>query len=134
ISFVRELLQVGNPIKGVLVPIPIHWHRENVRGFNQSEEIGGQVAKQMGWEFNPEILVKIKPTFSQVELSVEQRKQNLKGVFALVSKFHNKVGYSLPDSIILFDDVFTTGSTLNEAAKVLKRAGVGKVWGLTIAR
>ncbi len=128
ISFVRELLQVGNPIKGVLVPIPIHWHRENVRGFNQSEEIGNQVARQMGWEFNPDLLVKAKPTPSQVELSVEKRKQNLKGVFALDSRFQ------IPDSAILFDDVFTTGSTLNEAAKVLKRAGVGKVWGLTIAR
>ncbi|SRR5258706_1142544 len=116
------------PNTGVLVPIPIHWHRENVRGFNQSVEIGKRVAAEMGWGFTSNLLIKDKPTTSQVELSVEQRKQNLKGVFSL------NTGTSLPNSIILLDDVFTTGSTLHEAAKVLKKAGVEKVWGLTIAR
>lgn len=116
------------PNTGVLVPVPMHWHRENVRGFNQSVEIGKLVAAEMGWGFTPDLLIKDKPTTSQVELSVEDRKQNLKGVFSL------NTGTSLPNSVILFDDVFTTGSTLKEATKVLKRAGVNKVWGLTIAR
>ena len=128
-SFIQELMIRGPLIKEpTLVPIPIHWYRENVRGFNQSEEIGKSVALGMGWEFNPELLAKIRPTTSQVELTVEQRKQNLKGVFALNLKF------KLPESVILFDDVFTTGSTLKEAAKIIKHAGVQKVWGLTIAR
>ncbi len=113
-----------------LVPIPLHWHRENVRGFNQSEEIGKQVAKEMGWGFNPDLLVKKKQTVSQVELSVDDRKKNLAGVFSLSSSY---IQYTVPN-ILLFDDVFTTDSTLKEAAKVLKRAGVKKVWGLTIAR
>jgi ComF family protein len=116
------------PNSNILVPIPIHWHRENVRGFNQSEEIGKIVAGEMNWEFNPDLLIKTRQTISQVELTVEKRKQNLQGVFTVDSKFQ------IPDSIIIFDDVFTTGSTLREAAKVLKRAGVQKVWGLTIAR
>ena len=119
------------PDSSTLVPIPIHWHRENVRGFNQSEEIGKEVARQMGWEFNPKLLVKIKPTSSQAELSVEERKQNLKDVFAVPPRDSSFV---IPDSVVLFDDVFTTGSTLKESAKVLKKAGVEKVWGLTIAR
>lgn len=130
-SFVKELMTGSHPVKDpVLVPIPIHWYRENVRGFNQSEEIGKVVANRMEWGFNPDLLVKKKPTKSQVELTVEGRKQNLQGVFSLspsilISQYPN---------IVLFDDVFTTGSTLKEAAKVLKRAGVQKVWGLTIAR
>ena len=129
-SFVRELLTINPLIKGVLVPIPIHWHRENVRGFNQSEEIGKVVAREMKWEFNSDLLMKTRQTVSQVELTVEKRKQNLQGVFSispniLVSQYPH---------ILLFDDVFTTGSTLKEAAKVLKKAGVEKVWGLTIAR
>ena len=127
-SFSLELVAGWPLAKGVLVPIPIHWHRENVRGFNQSEEIGRSVAKEMDWEFNPELLIKTRQTASQAELPVEKRKQNLKGAFALNSKFR------LPDSVLLFDDVFTTGSTIREAAKILKRAGVKKVWGLTIAR
>lgn len=121
---------------GVLVPIPVYWHRENVRGFNQSEEVGKKVAEEMGWKFVPDLLIKNKQTASQVELSVEDRKKNLHGVFSvnLDSKYNPLGGAEIPDSIILFDDVFTTGSTLHEAAKVLKHAGVEKVWGMTIAR
>jgi competence protein ComFC len=116
----------------VLVPIPIHWHRENVRGFNQSEEIGKIVARVMNWEFNPDLLIKTRQTISQVELKGDDRRQNLHGVFAL-NPIHKSLSANLK-SIIIFDDVFTTGSTLREAAKDLKRAGVEKVWGLTIAR
>jgi ComF family protein len=127
--FVRELLIRRSPVNApVLVPIPLFWHRENVRGFNQSEEIGKIVAEKMSWKFIPDLLIKKKSTVSQAQLSVEERKENLKNVFALDQKF------DIPDSIILFDDVFTTGSTLKEAAKMLKKAGVEKVWGLTIAR
>ena len=113
-----------------LIPIPLHWHRENVRGFNQSEEIGKLVAKEMGWGFVPDLLIKKKSTTSQVQLSVEKRKENLQGVFAVNPNYV----LSTVHSVLLFDDVFTTGSTLKEAAKVLKHAGVEKVWGLTIAR
>ncbi|KKS96240.1 MAG: hypothetical protein UV71_C0001G0114 [Microgenomates group bacterium GW2011_GWC1_43_13] len=127
-AFIRELEEVTPLVKGILVPIPIHWHRENVRGFNQSEEIGEEVARQMDWKFVSDFLVKVRSTSSQVELPVEKRKQNLKGVFVMNFKL------PIPGSVILFDDVFTTGSTLREAAKVLKRAGVEKVWGLTIAK
>jgi competence protein ComFC len=119
------------PFNSSLLPIPLHWHRENMRGFNQSEEIGKLVASKMGWEFNPDLLVKKKSTMSQAQLSVDARKQNLLGVFSLNP---NYMLNALPSTLILFDDVFTTGSTLKECAKVLKRAGVEKVWGMTIAR
>lgn len=129
--YVGQLLKVGSLVKkGVLVPIPIYWHRENVRGFNQSEEIGKLVAREMGWGFVPDLLVKNKSTASQVELSVKERKENLQGVFSLSPN----ISISECPSIVLFDDVFTTGSTLKEAAKVLRHAGVEKVWGMTIAR
>jgi ComF family protein len=114
----------------VLVPIPLYWHRENVRGFNQSIEVGRVVAAQMGWKFIPDLLMRKKSATPQVELSGDSRRQNLKGVFALN---WSCLPHTIPN-ILLFDDVVTTGSTLHEAAKVLKRAGVEKVWGLTIAR
>ena len=116
---------------GVLVPVPIHWYRQNVRGFNQSVEVGRFVAKAMNWKFALDLLVKKQPTISQVELRGDRRRQNLKGVFALSP--HDSL-FIIPNSVVLFDDIFTTGSTLREAAKVLKKAGVQKVWGLTIAR
>lgn len=115
----------------VLVPIPTHPLRENWRGFNQSAEVGKLVARQMGWKFIPDLLLKRRITTPQTELKSDARKENIKGVFSLGSD------YSLIPKdycLVLFDDVWTTGSTLKEACKVLKRAGAKSVWGLTIAR
>ena len=119
------------PDSVVLVPIPLHWHRQNVRGFNQSIEIGKSISEAMNWKFVPDLLIKNQPTTSQVELKGDDRRHNLQGVFSLNP--HSSL-FTDHGSLIVFDDVFTTGSTLREAAKVLKRAGVEKVWGLTIAR
>jgi ComF family protein len=95
LSFVQQLLTGGTFVPGVLVSIPIHWYRENIRGFNQSEEIGRTVARGMHWEFNPDLLIKVRATNSQVELTVEQRKQNLKGPFQSIPglKFRNRLFY-----------------------------------------
>lgn len=112
-----------------LVPIPIYWHKQNTRGFNQSIELGGNIAENLRLKFIPNLLVKRKSTISQVELSGEERRQNLRNVFILNPSYQ-----LLATDYLLFDDVFTTGSTLFEATKVLKRRGVKRVWGLTIAR
>lgn len=114
-----------------LTPIPLHWYRKNFRGFNQTELLGEKLAKKMVWKFIPDLLIRNKLTTPQVELKGEDRRKNLCGVFALNPDYSS---FSVRSSIVLFDDVFTTGSTLAEAAKVLKKAGVKKVWGLTIAR
>lgn len=115
-----------------LVPIPLHWHRKNFRGFNQSEEIGRLVAEKMDWEFIPDLLIRRKHTKAQVELKGGERRKNLQGVFALNPKYQPLTISHNP--YIIFDDVFTTGSTIKEAAKVLKNEGFKKIWGLTIAR
>lgn len=132
--YVPELdkLAIKNTLKSdfCLIPIPIYWHRQNVRGFNQSEEIGKIIVNKMEWRFETTLLVRIKSVKPQAGLPVEERRKNLCGVFSVSSN----ILISQYPSIILFDDVFTTGSTLHEAAKVLKRAGVEKVWGMTIAR
>ncbi|HUC94583.1 MAG TPA: ComF family protein [Candidatus Saccharimonadales bacterium] len=130
-NYIKELLTRSDLVRGgVLVPIPIHWYRENVRGFNQSVEIGEEVATKLNRKFIPDLLIKKKSTTPQATLSVAERKQNLEGVFTVNPHYDlNSMHF-----VLLFDDVFTTGSTLKEAAKVLKRSGVKKVWGLTIAR
>ena len=113
----------------IIVPIPMYWVKENYRGFNQSELIARLVAKNLGWNFSPDLLVRTKLRRSQTELKGRQRQENIRGVFAI------KPSYKLlSTSYLLFDDVYTTGSTLKEAAKVLKRNGAKNVWGLTIAR
>jgi len=127
---VKKLYAIRFSLSAVLVPIPLHWHRKNFRGFNQSEEIGKKVAEEMGWKFIPNLLVRKKSTAPQVQLTVLARRKNLRGVFVLSPNYSlSAVRYPL----VLFDDVFTTGSTLYEAMKVLKGAGCKKVWGLTIA-
>ena len=131
-KFIGRLLTGCDPVKAdVLIPIPLYWYRENTRGFNQSVEIGREVAAQMGWKFISDLLIKTKSTVSQVELKGNARRQNLKDAFVLNPQ---RSPFTVHQSLILFDDVFTTGSTLREAVKILKRAGVEKVWGLTIAR
>lgn len=112
-----------------LIPIPIYWLKENVRGFNQSVVVSGNIAEKMRLNIYPDLLIKCIQTPPQAGLSGEERRKNLKNSFVLNTKYEH-----LSSNYFLFDDVFTTGSTMFEAAKVLKRAGVQKVWGLTIAR
>ncbi|MGB6839061.1 MAG: hypothetical protein WBD86_01440 [Microgenomates group bacterium] len=116
------------PKNALLVPIPLYWQRKNWRGFNQAEEIGKIMSKKLGWDFNKNLLIRKTSTKPQVELRGKERKQNIRGVFKL-NKPLDKI-----KPIILFDDVWTTGSTIKEAAKVLKRNRAKTVWALTITR
>ncbi len=114
-----------------LCPIPIHWYRQNTRGFNQSVEVGKVISSAMGWNFIPDLLIKKRATAPQAELDRETRMKNLRDVF-MFNPVHRSLFPNLK-SVMIFDDVFTTGSTILEATKALKMAGVEKVWGLTIA-
>lgn len=117
--------------KLVLVPIPLHWTRKNWRGFNHVEEVGKIFAKLMGWQM-ANLLVRSKMAKQQVGLKGKERKSNVEGVFEVsnnltIQQFNNI-------DVILFDDVWTTGATMKEAARVLKEAGFKHVWCLTLAR
>jgi ComF family protein len=114
-----------------LVPIPLFWYRKNWRGFNQTEELGRKIAAILGWKFEPNTLIRTKSNPPQAGLMRADRLQNVAGVFSVLSGLTK----TLPNSnIILFDDVWTTGTTLKEAAKTLKQNGAKRVWGLTLAR
>lgn len=126
---VERLLTTNLWPSAILVPVPLYWYRQNFRGFNQSEEIGKTIAQKMGWKFIPDLLIRKKLTTPQVQLKDAARRTNLKNVFSLNPKYQ-----ILDTHYVVFDDVITTGSTLLESAKVLKKAGVSKIWGLTIAR
>jgi len=112
------------------VPIPLHIHRSNWRGFNQSEIIGKKIAEKLNWEFVPDLLIRNKNTTPQVGLKSFDRHQNMSGVFSVSSRY---IQYSKPN-ILIFDDVYTTGSTMKEAKKVLKNSGFKRIYSLTIAR
>jgi len=115
----------------VLVPIPLHPRRLRWRGFNQAGLLGDLIATNLGIKFAPDLLLRVKNTKPQVELDKNQRRLNICRAFALNRDCKLKIENW---NFILFDDVWTTGATLKEAGKVLKRNGAKKVWGLTIAR
>ena len=116
----------------VLVPIPLHSKRQRWRGFNQSEELGKRIAKQLSVDYK-ELLVRVVNTPPQVSLRKAERLRNTRGIFA-VNEEDTKILRYKDTKIILFDDVWTTGSTLNEAARVLKKVGFRKVIALAIAK
>ena len=84
----------------------------------------------MNWKFIPDLLIRNKNTAPQVGLKGSIRRSNLSGVFSVRSPYIQYTKYN----ILVFDDVYTTGSTINEVGKVLKEAGFKKVYSLTIAR
>jgi competence protein ComFC len=129
-SILKSELRLKN---AVLVPIPLHRERQNWRGFNQAEEIGKYICKSMNWSLGSEILIRPKSTKQQVGLRKSDRERNMRGKFA-VNANASREALAKWDFVIVFDDVATTGATLKEAKKVLKKAGAKEVIGLTIAR
>ncbi len=123
----QGLLAREYPQIHVLVPIPIHPTRRRERGFSQTELIARKLSSLTGIDCDCENLVRIKHTKSQASLTKEERRSNLKDAFKLIdpSKFRDQ-------NVLLIDDVMTTGITMNEAAKMLKRYGA-KVYTITFA-
>lgn len=114
----------------VVVSVPLHTRREKWRGFNQAELLAEKIAGEWGHAYVPRALVRSRYTRSQMRLSRKQRLENLVGAFGKGSSFPMLVG----KSVLLVDDVWTTGATMRECAKVLKRGGVKEVWGVVVAR
>lgn len=108
-----------------LVPVPLTKKRFLERGFNQAEVLAKAISQETKQKISL-CLVKIKETKDQVGLNYEERLKNLEGAFALKEK--------PPQKVILVDDIKTTGSTLKECAKVLKRGGTKEIIALTILR
>ncbi len=108
----------------VLVPVPLHRRKLGKRGYNQSEWIAHAFCKAVGSNVKViNALKRKKNTPSQTELDRSQRKANVKNAFALRRKDH----LSKEDNIMLIDDVFTTGATLNACTQVLKDDGFQKI-------
>ena len=114
----------------LLVPVPLHASRERERTYNQSAEIARTVARLAGIEWAP-ALRRTRKTESQAGLNRAARLKNLRGAFAVRSRCARLLQSR---SILLVDDVLTTGATAHECAQVLKKAGASRVAVLTAAR
>ena len=114
----------------IIIPVPIHKKRNRERGYNQSELIARKIAENFeNTECIKNCLVKSRNNAKQSSLTKKQRMQNVKGVYKIQNKqkIKNK-------RVILFDDIYTTGSTVNECAEVLNENGAKEVLVFTIAK
>lgn len=118
-----------------VVPVPLYAKKKAQRGFNQAEIIAGAALKLLSrlkakrFELVPHTLVRLRNTGSQIGLSRHQRRENLRGAFAVSDPTQIDGRY-----ILLIDDVYTTGATAAECTRVLLRAGARRVWVATVAR
>jgi ComF family protein len=128
---IDELRPTCGDSKPLLVPVPLHKGRLRTRGFNQAEAIARAAARQFPGtlEIASGVLVRHRETISQVGLSREERIENMHDAFRVTALERVK-----GRNVIVVDDVMTTGTTLSECARVLKRAGAERVWAATVAR
>lgn len=117
--------------KPILVPIPLSMKRLRQRGYNQAELYAKGLVQKFDLEIE-HLLVRSKETRPQFGLSKEDRAENMKDAFEINAKI--KAQQTKGRSVFLIDDILTTGSTLYEAAKVLKKNEFGNVWGIAFAR
>ena len=113
----------------IIIPVPISKKRLNTRGYNQSALIARKIAKTLNMCYEENILVKIKDNKPQSEMGQEKRKSNVKDVYTIKNK--EKI---YQKKILLIDDIFTTGNTVNECAKVLIENFASSVGIITIAK
>jgi len=142
IANLDEAMPAGTGVSGMglsgkigVVPVPLHARKQAQRGFNQAEMIARSALQQLSRP-NPKrfdlctgVLVRRRETGSQIGLTRHQRRENLRGAFAVSdpTRIVNR-------DILLIDDVYTTGTTASECARVLRRAGAARVWVATVAR
>ena len=113
----------------LIVPVPLHPRRARERGYNQSELLSEALAAASGIPHGVRLLAKISPTRSQATLGRQDRRRNLRGTFSLARREE-----ASRKRILLVDDIYTTGATVEECARVLRRGGAKSVKVVTLAR
>jgi ComF family protein len=127
-NFIYDYISLAN---AVIQPVPLHPKRLRERGFNQAELLSRQLGMRLQIPVRMNFLKRIR--YTQPQASLKDRRDRLKNMNDVFSSDHipmEKTGMT----VILVDDVFTTGATMRSAAAILKKAGVPSVWALTMAR
>lgn len=131
-TYGKELFRLyGQKIKDwgidVIIPVPLHKKRRRKRGYNQSEIIAHILGKLAHIPVDTKSVRRVRHTKPQKELNHKERRQNVKHAFAV-----NKQ-WKVPQNVLIVDDIYTTGNTVDEIAKLIKEKGVQKVFFLTIS-
>lgn len=111
----------------LLIPVPLHPSRKRMRGYNQAGILAGELSRLTGIPMRDDLLYRIRRTSPQKKLDGNERRKNLQGAFAV------KKGEGIPANILLIDDIYTTGSTVERCAKMLRLAGAENVYFLTVS-
>lgn len=121
------------PANAALLAVPLHRQKRRERGFNQSELLASAVSQKLSLPLlPPDTLERVKNTPPQAHVrGREERQKNVASAFAVPITNTRVVAGK---TILLVDDIATTGSTLNDAARALKEAGAAHVWGLVVAK
>ncbi len=120
-------LDGASALPDCIAPVPLSGRRTRSRGFNQSMEIARPVGRKLGIPLKPALLTRTINTPPQSKLAIKERRRNVRGAFRLN-------GDNPPRHIAIVDDVVTTGSTVNEIARILKKSGVETVEIWSVAR
>ncbi len=114
----------------IIIPVPMFFIRKFLRGYNQSAIIAKSIAKYNWISYNTNVLIRRRHTRQQANLSQEKRVNNLQNAFKINRKLLDKIDKK---TVLLVDDVVSTGTTLNEISKILKQKGAKKVIGVALA-
>jgi len=126
-SLLATHLKKTTKMPDIIIPIPLHKQRFQERGFNQSVEIAKVLAEQLNIPLNSNSCIRHRNTPHQINLPAKQRNTNIKNAFTISRAIKAQ-------HVAIVDDVMTTGSTLNELASTLKKAGVNRVDAWACAR
>ena len=130
ITYLGKAIQRISP--NALVPIPIHSRKRNQRGYNQAELLADGIGKALSIPVFSGLLVRKKYTIPQKELDDKERLKNLERAFFWSNSWFQENLKIIPDRLILVDDIFTTGSTVEACTKVLLEQGVKEVYFLSL--
>lgn len=109
-----------------LIPVPVHWTRYIQRGYNQAEVLAEQIGRELGVHVVSDLLIRSRRTRAQKNLNSHERAQNLDGAFSISEKWKNCRGKL--NRVMIIDDIYTTGSTVNVCAKTLRQAGIQEIY------
>jgi ComF family protein len=123
-----EFIQSWNIEFSHVVPVPLSKSRQQSRGYNQAALLTNSISRDLHIEYKPNAITRVKDTLSQVGLNSKERQENVLNVFEA------DLNENQEKSVLVIDDITTTGSTLNECAKALKNAGAKKVFCYTVAK
>ena len=113
-----------------LIPIPLYYKSQGSRGYNQAKLLADIIGKQIGVSVEEKLLEKVVETKQQKDLGREERGKNLERAFVVPVEARERI---IGKTIILIDDIYTTGATVDAVAKVLKEAGARRVYAVTVA-